>query len=71
MTVNVRPATIIVPVRVLVSVFAAAVKLTRPLPWPDDPPVIVIQAVVLVAFQAQPGRAVTEIELDAADAVSD
>ena len=58
-TVNVLPAIVSVPVRDDVDVFAAALKLTEPLPEPDAPAVIVNHAALLTAVHAQPDGAVT------------
>jgi hypothetical protein len=61
-TVNVRPATVSVPMRWPVPVFGATVKATLPAPLPDAPLVIVIQAALLVAVHAQPVLAATDSE---------
>jgi hypothetical protein len=59
-TVNVDPAMVIVPVRLpLLSVLAAAVNLTVPVPSPLAPLVIVIQLALLAAVHLQPGSVVT------------
>jgi hypothetical protein len=58
-TVNVLPATVNVPVRGVVAVVAAAVKLTDPLPVPLAPALIVSHATLLVADHAHPAPAVT------------
>jgi hypothetical protein len=58
-TVTVWPATVSVPVRELVDVFAATLKLTVPLPLPLAPAVTVIHAALLVAVHAQPVVVVT------------
>jgi hypothetical protein len=58
-TVNVIPAIVRVPFREVVPAFAAAVKLTVPLPEPLAPDVIVIHESLLTAVQAQPACAVT------------
>jgi len=63
-TVNVCPATVSVPVRELVPVFAAALKVTDPLPVPLAPAVTVSQVAVLVAVQVQPAAAVTAVDPD-------
>jgi hypothetical protein len=52
--VNVKPAIEIVPVRVLVVVFADIAYTTVPLPEPLMPDFNVIQEALLDAFQAQP-----------------
>jgi hypothetical protein len=62
-TVNVVPAAAIVPVRALVPVLGETVNVTVPLPVPDCPPVMLIQATLVVAVQAQlAADAVTAIE---------
>jgi hypothetical protein len=58
-TVKVWPATVIVPVRFVDPVLAAALNETEPGPEPGVPPVTVIQGALLVAFQLQPAAAVT------------
>jgi hypothetical protein len=58
-TVNVWPATVSVADRVEVEVFAAAVKLTVPLPEPLDPAVTVTHPALLAAVHEQPAAAVT------------
>ena len=58
-TVNVAPAIVSVPVRVVVAVFAATLKDVVPLPDPVAPPVTVIHDALLVADQPQPVPAVT------------
>lgn len=60
-TVYVCPAIVSVPVRGLVDVFAAMLKLTAPLPVPLAPPVTVIQPALLVADQPQLEPAVTVV----------
>jgi hypothetical protein len=57
--VNVDPAMVSVPLRVLVVAFAATLKPTVPEPDPDAPEVIVIHGAPLVAFHTQPADAVT------------
>ena len=59
LTVNVCPATVSVADRVDVAVFAAAVKLTEPLPEPDAPAVIVTHPALLAAVHEQPAVVVT------------
>jgi hypothetical protein len=59
-TVNVWPPIVSVPVR-SGPVFAAAVKVTLPLPVPPAPAVIVSQPSLLAAVQLQPAGAVTAI----------
>ena len=56
---NVFPAIVSVPVRDEVEVFAAAPKVTEPLPEPDAPALIVNHAALLTAVHAQPAGAVT------------
>ncbi len=59
-TVKLLPASVSVPVRVEVDVFADALKLTDPLPEPDAPDVMVSQPeLLLLAFHAHPAGAVT------------
>jgi hypothetical protein len=58
-TVKIWPATIIVPVRVLLVGFEATEKLTGPLPLALLPAVTVIQGTLFVAIQTQPAAAVT------------
>jgi hypothetical protein len=58
-TVKLWPATVRVAVRLDEPVFAAALKLTVPLPEPLDPAVTVTQPAPLVAVQAQPVIVVT------------
>jgi hypothetical protein len=70
-TVTVRPATVSVPTRWLVEVFAVAVKATVPLPDPLPPLVTVSQPVLwLTAVQAQPPGAVTPVVDEPAAEVS-
>jgi hypothetical protein len=57
-TVKVRPAIVIVPVRFLPAL-AATLKATLPLPAPLCPAVTVIQAASLVAVHAQLAGVVT------------
>ena len=52
-TVNVWPATVMVPVRALPG-FAVTLNATAPLPVPLAPAVTVIQFALLFAVQAQP-----------------
>ena len=56
---NVCPAIVTVPERVVATVFAATLKLTLPLPDPLAPAVTVIHAALLEAVQPQPASAVT------------
>ena len=58
-TVTVCPAMVRVPVREVVAVLAATLRLTVPLPEPLAPAVTVIQVALLVAVHAQPVPAVT------------
>jgi len=53
-TVTVLPATVSVPVRGELEVFAATLNVTVPLPFPLAPEVIVNQEVLLVAAHVQP-----------------
>jgi len=53
LTVTVCPATVNVPVRAVPVVLAATLNVTEPMPDPLAPAVMVIQAVVVVAVQAQ------------------
>jgi hypothetical protein len=60
--VTVCPATVSVPVRGLVVIFTATLKVTVPLPVPlPAPPVRVIQLTLLDAVQAQPLVVVTVV----------
>jgi hypothetical protein len=68
LTVTVCPATVKVPVRGEVDVFAAMLKATVPLPMPLEPAVIVSQEALLVAVQLQPGVLVTVAAPDPAAA---
>jgi hypothetical protein len=58
-TVTAWPATVNVPTRCAVAVFAVASKVTVPLPFPVAPPLMVSQAASLVAVQAHPVVAAT------------
>jgi hypothetical protein len=58
-TVNVAPAMVSVPVRLVATVFAATVKPTVPLPDPVAPLVSVIHEALLAAVHAQPVATVT------------
>jgi uncharacterized protein YhhL (DUF1145 family) len=60
-TVKVVPATVSVPARDVVAVFAATLNVTEPLPDPLEPAVTVIQLALLVAVHPHPVPAVTEI----------
>ena len=59
-TVNVRPAIVIVPVRDAVAALAAAEYPTEPDPVPDAPDVTVSQLAFDAAVHVQPVPAVTE-----------
>ena len=61
---KVLPAIVTVPVRAVLAGFAAALKVTVPLPEPEAPPVTVIQESLLVADQLQPVGAVTATPVD-------
>ena len=56
---NICPAIVSVPLRDVVELFAAALKLTVPLPEPLAPAVTVSQLALLVAVHVQPVPAVT------------
>ncbi|KJU82467.1 hypothetical protein MBAV_005341 [Candidatus Magnetobacterium bavaricum] len=58
-TVKVCPAIVIVPERWVVAVFCETLYATDPLPLPELPEVIVIQAALLEAVHVQPVLAVT------------
>ena len=58
-TVKVAPPMVSVPVRLLVDVFAAALKLTVPFPVPLAPEVMVSQVAPVSATQEHPDPAVT------------
>ena len=58
-TVKVRPATVIVPVRSEVPELAETPNETVPDPLPEVPPVTLIQPALLVAIQPQPSPALT------------
>ena len=60
-TVNVLPAAVSVPVRIVPAVLAATVNATVPFPDPDAPPVTVIHVLLLVAVHAQPAAVVTAL----------
>jgi hypothetical protein len=59
LTVTICPATVSVPLRALLELFAAALNCTWPLPEPEAPLVTVIHDALLVAFQTQPAAAAT------------
>jgi hypothetical protein len=61
-TVNVCPAMVIVPVRCVVTVLAATVNATVPLPAPLPPLVTLSHAALLVAVHTQELPAVTAVE---------
>jgi hypothetical protein len=66
-TVKVWPAIVNVPVRLVLAVFAAALKVTDPVPLPVAPDVTVSQPAALLAVHAQPVAAVTvTLPVDAA-----
>ena len=69
-TVTVCPATVSVPVRDVVAVFAATVYVTLPLPVPLPPAVTVIQLALLVAPQAHAVVVVTVVVRDPAAAAT-
>ena len=69
-TVTVWPATVSVPLRCAVAVFADASKVTAPLPEPLAPLLMVSQAALLTAVQPQPPGAVTPVVEEPADEVS-
>ena len=69
-TVTVWPATVRVPTRWAVDVFAVALKVTVPFPLPLAPPVTVSQPALLVAVHAHPGPAVTPVVEEPAAEVS-
>lgn len=58
-TVKMLPAIVSVPVRALAALFAAALKLTVPLPDPLAPAVTVIHPLLLAAVHAHPAGAFT------------
>jgi hypothetical protein len=60
--VNVRPATVSVPLRVCVVGFVEPLTFTLPLPLPLAPLVTVSHDVLLVAVHVQPVCAVTAVE---------
>jgi hypothetical protein len=70
-TVNVRPATVSVPVRCDVLVLGAMVKLAGPLPDPLAPAVTVIHVTLLSAVHAHPEVVVTVVEPLAPAAAAD
>ena len=69
-TVTVWPATVSVPTRCAVDVFAVALKVTVPLPLPLAPPLIVSQAALLAAVHVHPLAAVTPVVDEPAAEVS-
>ena len=70
-TVNVAPAIVSVPVRLVVTVFAATSNVTEPFPDPVAPPVTVIHAALLAAVQLHPVAADTALPPLEAAAVKD
>jgi hypothetical protein len=60
-TVTVFPATVMVPVRDVTAVLADTENCVRPLPATLLPPVIAIQAALLIAVQGQPLGVLTVI----------
>jgi hypothetical protein len=58
-TVNVLPAIVSVPTRVVAVGLAATVKVTVPFPDPDAPPVTAIHVTLLAAVHAHPAAVVT------------
>jgi hypothetical protein len=69
-TVTVLPATVSVPVRLVVEKFVPIENAVVPLPVPEDPLVIVSQDVLDVAVQGHPLPAVTATDdVEAAEAV--
>ena len=60
-----------VPVRELVEVFAAAVKVTVPFPVPEPPLEIVSQVALLDAVHAQPAAVVTADDAEPPAATTD
>ena len=72
LTVNVCPATVIVPLRAAAVVFGAMLNATVPLPVPLPPLVTEIQGALLAAVQAHvPPDAVTAIDPLPPPAVTD
>jgi hypothetical protein len=57
--VNVVPAIVSVPTRLVVAVFAATLNVTVPGPEPDAPVTMVTHVALLAAVHAQPAPAVT------------
>ena len=70
-TVNVEPAIVSVPTRVVAAVFAATLNVTVPLPEPAAPVLTVIHVTLLAAVQAHPAPAVTVLLPVPPDAVND
>jgi hypothetical protein len=58
-TVNVEPAMVSVPVRLVVPVLAATLNVTGPDPEPEAPEVTVIHVALLAAVHRQPAATVT------------
>ena len=70
-TVNVAPAIVSVPVRLVVEVLAATEKAALPGPDPDAPLVTVIQDALLVVLHAQFDPAVTDVPPEPPAALND
>lgn len=70
-TVNVCPATVMVPVRGVVTELTATVNATVPLPEPLAVPLMLIQGALLVAVQAHPPDDVTAKDPEAPAAATD
>jgi hypothetical protein len=70
-TVNVEPAIVNVPVRLVVNVFAPTLKLVLPDPEPDGPLVTVSHDALLAALHAHPEPVVTPLPPDPPAAVND
>jgi hypothetical protein len=70
-TVNVAPAIVSVPTRLLVAVLAEKENPTVPLPDPEDPDVRVIQEALLAEVHAHPAAAVTVLLPEPAAALAD
>jgi hypothetical protein len=66
--VNVRPATVTVPDRLVDTVLAATATVTVPAPVPLAPAVTVSQAALLVDVQVHPLPAETDVLVDCAEA---
>ena len=70
-TVNVWPAIVTVPERLVVAVLAATATATDPDPVPLAPDEMVSQPALLVEVHTQPVPALTETVVDCAEASSD